>query len=582
MKKFTPWQLIIALLFISNISFSQIISQYVETNSGIKPKGIEIWNNTLDVLDFTANNLVVKKGTNGNAPSDDYTLSSGALAPGEVIVIGTSDLEATTTGNGSAFFLKSFSFNGDDALEIWYGDNKTDVFGMPGVDPGSEWAGNGVSTKNQNIKLLSGITTGSLTGWTDPSTRFETECTDNCMTDFGIAPVSGGATVDAPTFTPPAGTYTTAQDIIITSATADASIYYTTDGTTPTTGSTLYEGPVHITSSTLFKAIAAVGTDESSVTTAAYVFPITVADIATLRTKPTDGTLYILTGEAFLTFQQSYHHQKFIQDATAGILIDDNSGNITTTYDIGDGITGIIGSLGAYQGMLQFKPVLDPGAATSTGNTITPVVLTVTEFVDNFETYEGMLVRVNGLTFDTGEEKADFTNGTVYNTSDAASNVLKFRTTFYNVDYIGEAIPTDVQDITGIANQRTGNYLTARFAADFDTEIVEAPVFTPPTGSYPSAQDVTITSATPGAEIFYTIDGSTPTDASTPYTGPINVASSITIKAIAYHDGMTESNVISATYYISSPPPVPLGSTGIIIAGLLLAAVVVIRKGRLF
>jgi len=394
---------------------------------------------------------------------------------------------------------------------------------------------------------------------------------------------NAAATVEAPVFTPPAGTYTTAQDIIITSATADASIYYTTDGTTPTTGSTLYEGPVHITSSTLFKAIAAVGTDESSVTTAAYVFPITVADIATLRTKPTGATLYILTGEAILTYQQNYRSQKFIQDATAGILIDDNSGNITTTYDIGDGITGIIGSLGAYQGMLQFKPVLDPGAATSTGNTITPVVLTVTEFVDNFETYEGMLVRVNGLTFDTGEEKADFANGTVYNTSDAASNILEFRTTFYNVDYIGEPIPTDVQDITGIANQRTGNYLTARFAADFDTEIVEAPVFTPPAGTYATAQDVAITSATAGAEIYYTLDGSNPTDASTPYTGTINVANNTTIKAIAYHDGMNESGIVSAEYIISATPPaVPLGSTGIIIAGLLLAAVVVVRKGRLF
>jgi len=402
--------------------------------------------------------------------------------------------------------------------------------------------------------------------------------------DFEVTDFSGGITVEAPTFAPPAGTYTTAQDIVMTSATSGASVYYTTDGSTPTTGSTLYGGPVTISTNTLLKALASDGTDESSVTTAAYVFPITVADIATLRTKPTDGSLYILTGEAILTFQQSYRSQKYIQDATAGILIDDNPGAISTTYSIGDGITGIIGALGAYQGMLQFKPVFDPGAASSTGNTITPILLTATEFVSNFEDYEGMLVRINGLTFEDGASKGDFANGTVYNTVDAGSNVLEFRTSFFNVDYIGSPIPTDAQNIIGIANQKTGSYLTARFAADFATLlVVEAPVFTPPAGTYATAQDIVITSATAGAEIFYSLDGSNPTDASTPYTGAINVANNTTIKAIAYKTGMTESNIVSAEYIISAAPPAaPLGSTGIMIAGLLLAAVIVIRKGKLF
>lgn len=403
--------------------------------------------------------------------------------------------------------------------------------------------------------------------------------------DFEVTDFSGGgSTVEAPTFAPPAGTYTTAQDIVMTTTTSGASIYYTTDGSTPTTGSTLYSIPVNISINTLLKALASDGTTESSVTTAAYVFPITVADIATLRTKPTDGTLFILTGEAILTFQQNYRGQKYIEDATAGILIDDNSGHISTTYSIGDGITGIIGTLGEYQGMLQFKPVFDPGAATSTGNTITPTVVSATEFVNNFETYEGMLVRVNGLTFEEGETKGDFANGTIYNTVDVGGNTLEFRTSFYNVDYIGEAIPTNAQDIVGIANQKTGGYLTARFAADFSPAgIVEDPTFTPPAGTYATAQDVVIASTTPGAEIFYSLDGSNPTDASTPYTGPISVTTNTTIKAIAYKTGWVESNVVSAEYIISATPPaVPLGSTGIIIAGLLLAAVFVVRKGKLF
>ncbi len=175
--------------------FGQIISQYVETSSGTTPKGIEIWNNTASTLDFAVNNLVIKKGVNGGAPAEDFTLDNGTLASGSVVVIGTDDMEATAVGNGAAFYLKAFTFNGDDALEVWYGATKTDVFGDPGSDPGSAWTGNGVQTNNQNIALLSGITTGDTDGWTDPSLRFSTVCTDNCLTGFGIAPAASSGPV---------------------------------------------------------------------------------------------------------------------------------------------------------------------------------------------------------------------------------------------------------------------------------------------------------------------------------------------------------------------------------------------------
>ncbi len=179
----------LAFLFFVNVGWGQIIiSQYIETNSGTNPKGIELWNVSGSTIDFSSSNLDVKKGTNGGAPSSDFTLTSGTLADGEVIVIGTSDL--------SPDHEKSFTFNGDDALEIWLGGTKTDVFGNPGSDPGSSWSGNGVSTANQNIQLKTGISSGDTDGWTDPSGRFETVSTDPSgaggMDGFGTAP-SGGS-----------------------------------------------------------------------------------------------------------------------------------------------------------------------------------------------------------------------------------------------------------------------------------------------------------------------------------------------------------------------------------------------------
>ena len=84
--------------------------------------------------------------------------------------------------------------------------------------------------------------------------------------------------------------------------------------------------------------IANNGTNYSYTTT---VPPVEVATIAALRASTVGTTVYKLTGEAFLTFQQTYRNQKFIQDATGGILVDDNTAKITTTYNLGDGITGI-------------------------------------------------------------------------------------------------------------------------------------------------------------------------------------------------------------------------------------------------
>lgn len=184
--------------FSANLN-AQIISQYIETDSGSTPKGIEIWNNTSAPLNFEENALIILKGANGGALSQDASLNTGTLDPGAVLVIGTSDIGTYLSDQGLTvtYVEKGFNFNGDDALQVTYGGNPTDTFGVPETDPGSAWEGNGVSTRNQNIALISGITSGS-SGFTDPSTRFSTVNTSPSATGglegFGVAPetASGG------------------------------------------------------------------------------------------------------------------------------------------------------------------------------------------------------------------------------------------------------------------------------------------------------------------------------------------------------------------------------------------------------
>ncbi len=192
---FKKISLITLLFFMSSMVVGQnnlIISQYVETSSGTTPKGIELLNVSGATIDFSVTELDIKKGGNGGSAASVFSLSLGTLVAGEVMVIGTSDIETYLTNEGLTILYetKSFSFNGDDALEIHLGGAIEDMFGTTGSDPGSDWSGGGVSTRNSNIQLLSGITSGDVDGWTDPSTRFETITTDNSLTGFGLAPTS--------------------------------------------------------------------------------------------------------------------------------------------------------------------------------------------------------------------------------------------------------------------------------------------------------------------------------------------------------------------------------------------------------
>lgn len=79
------------------------------------------------------------------------------------------------------------------------------------------------------------------------------------------------------------------------------------------------------------------------------------------------------------------------------------------------------------------------------------------------------------------------------------------------------------------------------------------PVISPASGTYVSSVSVTITCATPGAVIYYTTDGSTPTAASPVYTSAFTLTASATVKAVALAVGHTLSNVATAAYVISVP-----------------------------
>jgi hypothetical protein len=84
---------------------------------------------------------------------------------------------------------------------------------------------------------------------------------------------------------------------------------------------------------------------------------------------------------------------------------------------------------------------------------------------------------------------------------------------------------------------------------------VATPAFSPPGGTYSSAQTVSLSTSTAGATIRYTTNGTTPSPSSPAYTAPITVSANTTLKAIAVKSGMTDSAVATAAYTINSGTP---------------------------
>ena len=151
-----------------------------------------------------------------------------------------------------------------------------------------------------------------------------------------------------------------------------------------------------------------------------------------------------------------------------------------------------------------------------------------------YTTYQG----TKYYTFD-GMANDTYPYGSVNSFSKTSTPAAKF----YNKNTDGTYyMDTSVENIT----QNADGTISFNFVG---TSNVATPTFSPKAGVYSEPQSVTISCDTEGAAIYYTLDGSTPTASSTPYTQPIVVETTTTIKAIAIADG-EESAVATGKYVI--------------------------------
>lgn len=109
----------------------------------------------------------------------------------------------------------------------------------------------------------------------------------------------GLTSVSAPTFMPLAGTYVSQQSVVISCATTGAAIYYTTDGSTPTSASIVYSSPITVNSTMTIKAIAVKDGESSAVVTASYVVasPTFTVNVSNYAGSVSDATVKLTGGD---------------------------------------------------------------------------------------------------------------------------------------------------------------------------------------------------------------------------------------------------------------------------------------------
>jgi LysM repeat protein len=348
--------------------------------------------------------------------------------------------------------------------------------------------------------------------------------TQNVLSWTYVSPA--GNVAAAPTFSPPAGTYGTSQSVTISDTTAGATIYYTTNGTSPTTSSTVYSGAITVSATETLEAIAVkTGFTNSAVASAAY----TIAPVLPAPTlSPAAGTY---------TTSQSVT----ISDATGG----------TTIYYTTNGTTPTTSST-VYSGPITVSATETIKAiAVETGYTNSAVasaayVISAVLPAPTFSPAAGTYTTSQSVTI------SDSTAGTtIYYTTNGTTPTTS------STKYTGTITVSATETLEAIAVETGYTNSAVASAAYIIAPVLPAPTFSPAAGTYTTSQSVTISDAIGGTTIYYTANGTTPTTSSTKYTGAITVSATETIKAIAVETGYTNSAVASAAYVISAVLPAP-------------------------
>ena len=399
----------------------------------------------------------------------------------------------------------------------------------------------------------------------------------------------------APTFSPAAGMYSSAQSVTISTTTGGATIRYTTDGSTPTeTAGTVYSTPVLISTSANFQAIAYnAGMIDSTVTSSVYTIAtpppasglvlwlradtgVTASDGAVSAWADQSGNGYNVA-QSTSTLQPtfvinglgsmpalSFTGNDSLENMAANLLA---AGSARTVFAVAD--ANAAGNGGT---LLTFR-LNTPDAAFScmnynsffyiycddnTTDAYIPNALTTVQspFMVDFSTAgtsDPIQCYLNGIS-----QSVNYLYGSCFMSDTGPTGLVvgnRYSTSgmpWYGT--IAEILVYNTNVSTSV-RQQVETYLRAKYSSL--PPGCATPTFSPAAGTYANAQSVTIGTTTNGATIRYTTDGSTPSEtAGTVYSSPVSITATLTtLQAIAYESGVEDSSIASGVYTLQCATP---------------------------
>lgn len=354
--------------------------------------------------------------------------------------------------------------------------------------------------------------------------------------------ITGAAGVVAtPVITPGPGTFNTGINVNITCSTPGAVIYYTTNGNTPVPGTgftKVFGGPFGVFSATTVRALAVrQGFSNSAVAVANYAPNISQQAAATPVISPGTGTY---SGPQTVS----------ISCATPGSII-----YFTTN--------GNVPLIGTTYTRTYSTPFLMPGTGTVRAMAVASGMANSAIAVANFTISNPAQVAAPVISPSSGS----FTAPLMVSISSATSGAIIYYTTSGNEPLPGTSYtrvysgPFTISANTtirafGVKADMLQSTTSVANLSVTDPALIATPVISPGTGTYSTPQTVSISCSTPGVTIYYTTTGNIPvvgTGFTRIYTGPFQVSSTTTIRAIAVRTGMTTSNVAAAFLTLNIP-----------------------------
>jgi hypothetical protein len=498
--------------------------------------------------------------------------SSGSTIPAGIVVFtldGSAEPGTTLSSSGTATYSTSSLAGGSHTVSAAYGGSSTfgssassslsETISEPTVATPAFSPAVGTYTSVQSVTLssaTSGATIYYTTNGTTPTTTssvysgaisvgatetIEAIAVASGYTNSAIA--SGAYTINlppaaTPAFSVAAGTYTAAQSVTLSDATPGATIYYTTNGATPTASSSVYSGAISVGATETIEAIAvASGYNNSAVASAAYTVTLPAATPAfSLATGSYKGaqslTLTDSTSGAAIYYTTNGTTPTATSTLYAGAI------TVSTTETI-EAIAVAPGYLNSAVKSAAITITTAPSVTTNaaTGLAATGATLNATVTANYAATQYWFSYGTTSAANTSTTAKTSGISGATPTAVSSALTGLQAATTYY-FKVVGS---NSVGNTTGTVLSFTTPQATA----------VATPTFSVAAGTYTSTQSVAISDATSGATIYYTTNGTTPTTSSSVYSGAISVSSSQTIEAIAAAAGYSNSAVASAAYTIT-------------------------------